>query len=201
MKETGTARVICKVDCKWEVPDVTVQKLFVPMRSDVKVIVVLGKRLLPNGEPSHILKTRMETACTLFKQAFNKNKDYILVTGGLVQRGKGVKTEAEVMLRLADKYGVKSSRVILEKQALSTMDNAFYSKAILDEMGVKDLTIITSDFHMNRSKMIFTRILKHYNLSFVEDHPKLSSAELTLEQSVEKEMIPRIDARLSRDGF
>lgn len=164
-------------------------------------MIVLGRKLELGGKPSHILSGRMEMASSLFKQKFDLDKDFLLVTGGLVQRGEGVRTEAEVMKELAEFHGIPSSRIILEKEALSTVDNAHFSKSILNEMGITNVTVITSDFHMERTKLIFTRILKKFTITFEEDHPKLTGEELAYEVNFETNRIPIVIKRLDGDGF
>lgn len=172
-------------------------------------MIVLGKRLLPSGEPTAMLINRMKTASALFKDKFNpKRGDVMIVTGGRVQKGKGVPTEASVMKSLAVKCGVSAHCLVMEDQAKSTYDNATYSKDIMDYSGlIGSVTVITSDFHMNRGKTIFDAVFmngegkRFYQMQYHEDHPQLSPKELQLELGVEKKMIAKLQARLKGDGF
>jgi len=169
--------------------------------------VVLGKRLLPSGQPSHILVGRIKVAVTAFLDSCDINKDIMLVTGGQVEKGPKIPTEAKMMQSMARKLGVPIGSIIMEDKARSTMDNCHYSKDILDYMGICNLIIVTSKFHMNRTKLIFNSVFKHgkgiqwYNLKYKEDLPQLSPKELAKEESVEENMLEKLKVRLQGDGY
>jgi hypothetical protein len=72
----------------------------------------------------------------------------------IVSGGKGgifgsymVRTEAEQM---AD-YLPHTPNVILETQALNTLQNIAYSKPIIDSLGAKKVVLVTSKAHMSRA--------------------------------------------------
>ena len=114
-------------------------------------------------------------------------------------------TEAQMMESMAISLGVPKEVIIQEDNALSTMDNGYFTKPILDQTGITHITVVTSDFHMLRSKMIFQRIYQRNNsiyvLKFLEDHPTLSEKQKTKEYEVEHIMTLRCRDRLTGDGF
>lgn len=81
-----------------------------------------------------------------------------VVTGG---RGFGESiTEAEAMERFLVSRGIAPERIIKEDRATSTMENFLFSRELLEkagETGYKRITVITSDFHMLRSKLLARR--------------------------------------------
>src|SRR2546423_886495 len=102
-----------------------------------------------------MLISRMQTSCKLFREKFDATEDIMIVSGGQVEKGPGVPTEAKVMKSLAEKEGVLSKCIVMEDKSRSTYDNGCNCKDILDFYGIGTVTVITSEFHMERSKMIF----------------------------------------------
>jgi len=193
-----SVRVIVKNIAAWEQHDATVSTLFVPIRKKSKAVVVLGRKLLPNGEASHILKGRMVVASKVFMTECNVNNDLMLVTGGKVTSGVGVLSEAEVMQQLAIKEGVKKSQTILEDQSMNLIENALYSKDLLEEQGIESIIVITSDFHMARSLKVFQAVLgSSFLLDSREDHPTLSEEEKNTTAKVEAIMGPKLKEHLA----
>lgn len=82
----------------------------------------------------------------------------VVVTGGL---GFGEKlTEAEAMEGFLIAHGIAGDRIIKEDRATSTMENFLYTRELLQKSGETDVgsvTVVTSDFHMLRSKLLARR--------------------------------------------
>ena len=82
----------------------------------------------------------------------------VVVTGG---QGFGESiTEAEAMEKYLISGGIAPDRIIKEEKATSTMENFLFSKEILQKAGEKEydrIMVITSDFHMLRSKLLASR--------------------------------------------
>ncbi len=83
----------------------------------------------------------------------------ILITGGT---GKltGEKTSEAVELKKVFLFcGVPDSVLILETDSRNTRENAVFSKRVLDSLGLKgNKLLITSAFHMRRSKGCFDKV-------------------------------------------
>ncbi len=107
-----------------------------------------------------------ETVSLTLKQRLDKGADYlnrypdakVVVTGG---QGFGEAiSEAEAMKRYLLTKGIEPARIVTEDQATSTMENFEYTRRLLDNSGNGDsrkIMIVTSDYHMLRSKMLARR--------------------------------------------
>jgi uncharacterized SAM-binding protein YcdF (DUF218 family) len=115
-------------------------------------IVCLGQLLHPNGTMPESLCSRVVTAINAHK-AIN-DKTLLLFTGGDVRKAN--RTEARAMLDYA--HGnllYNSTDVLLEEAATSTVMNALNCKELLDTSDDLNITLVTSDYHIPRAKLIF----------------------------------------------
>ena len=109
-------------------------------------IVVLGARVMPDGELSTTLLRRVETAYEAYDAGFG---DYLIVCGA--QGEDEPVTEAFAMREALIRMGVPEDRVILEDQSYNTEENLGNARKIMDERGMKTALVITSDYHLQRS--------------------------------------------------
>jgi hypothetical protein len=72
-------------------------------------------------------------------------------------------------------HGIPEKKIFTESCSFDTIGNAFFSKVIhLDPLGVKNALVITSSFHMPRTKAIFSWVYglgnsdKEFQLNFEE---------------------------------
>lgn len=49
-------------------------------------VVVLGKRLMPNGAPSSMLVNRMKHASNVYAEIAERNNTVMIVTGKIIKR-------------------------------------------------------------------------------------------------------------------
>lgn len=73
--------------------------------------------------------------------------------GGLVM--KSPVNEADVLGDQLAAWGIARDRIILEREALNTRENATYSAKIIEERGFKSVLLVTSAFHMKRAAGCF----------------------------------------------
>ncbi len=85
----------------------------------------------------------------------------ILITGGQGLNPSNPNTEAELLRDFMLIAGVDEGSIIIEKEAKNTYQNALFTKETFNQMGVS-LTqrhlLITSAFHMKRSKGCFDKV-------------------------------------------
>lgn len=60
-------------------------------------------------------------------------------------------------------FGVEPEQIIPETEATSTYENAVTTLEMMDEEGFESAIIVSSDYHMLRTKMIYERINRSYD--------------------------------------
>lgn len=116
------------------------------MKADA--IIVLGHKLTKKGL-SKTGKERLDKAAELHK-----------IAKKIVVSGK----EAEAMKKYLAGKGIKE--IILEKKSKDTWSNAINTRELVNEKKWKSVIVITSDYHMERVKKIFSKALKGVKVSF-----------------------------------
>jgi len=115
------------------------------------VALVLGASVRPDGRPSPALTRRVAHAVALWQAGR---------VGMLVLSG-GVRThppaEAEVMARLCREAGVPDAALLLETRALTTEDNMRFARPLLDDLGCRDVVIVTDRYHAARARLVARR--------------------------------------------
>ncbi len=123
-------------------------------RDDSLCIVVLGYQLTPDGKMRQELIGRLERALAAAEQYPNA---YIACTGGpTAPEDKGA-TEAGKMAAWLERNGVARERLLVEEKSLSTLSNARYVCSMIYEgyPQIRQLAVITSDYHLRRSCVYF----------------------------------------------
>jgi len=109
--------------------------------------IILGAKV--NGEiPSLSLRYRLDAAL----EYANQYPHVLLVLSG----GQGVGeyiSEGEAMKKYLMKNGIDEDRLLVESASTSTYENVLNSKELMPP-SVESVTIITSDYHLERSKRI-----------------------------------------------
>jgi uncharacterized SAM-binding protein YcdF (DUF218 family) len=113
----------------------------IPMEDTDAVVVLTGGAL------------RLEEGLAIFS-VFNNKK--LLISG----TGNGVTAKALLDIansqHLLDKVGAE---VVLGNLATSTITNAYETKVFMDLNGFSSLRLVTSNYHMPRSKLIFEYVM------------------------------------------
>lgn len=131
------------------------------MKKDV--LIVLGSPNSPSGELSAISINRLNYCANMYQP-----ETLVLCTGGW---GDHFNTSANSHASYAKKYLIEKS--VLESDFLDfalsehTVDDAVKVKPILSKLETRKLTIITSDYHLNRVKLIFNEILEGFDMGFI----------------------------------
>ena len=135
---------------------------------DSLCIVVLGYELNANGTMRDELIGRLEAALASAQKYPNA---YIACTGGGTARNSKYITEAGQMAAWLTEQGIDESRIIVEKESISTVQNAQFTCDILQESypQVQHLAVITSDYHLARGALLFQAesVLSGYALDVV----------------------------------
>lgn len=110
-------------------------------------IIVLGAQVREDG-PSVVLQYRLDAAIDYL----NENPATICIVSG----GQGINepfSEAEGMADYLLKNGIENSRIYLEDESTSTVENIQNSKALM-KMPYNGVGIVTNNFHVFRATQI-----------------------------------------------
>jgi uncharacterized SAM-binding protein YcdF (DUF218 family) len=128
-----------------------------------KILVVLGSPNSPSGKLSDISISRLNHCRGLFKEG-----DLVLCTGGW---GRHFNTSSRPHAAHAKSYlieqGLSEKDFLAFALSQNTVDDAVKIKPIISNLGHVVLTIITSDYHIERVKLIFNEILGAYKMKFI----------------------------------
>ena len=115
-----------------------------PVHADV--IIVLGARVMPDGELSTTLEHRIQTAYETYAQGYAEK---LIVCGA---RGwDEPMTEAAAMKEYLLSNGVPEESIFTEDQSTNTMQNLINAKTIMEENGFQTAMIVTSNYHVERA--------------------------------------------------
>ncbi len=112
-----------------------------------QAILVLGTRVLPTGRPGSMLTQRLQAAL----EAWREHPQLIVCCGG--QGSDEPAAEGKVMRDWLIMHGVPSYMVKAENASTNTYENITLGQQLLPP-GVKDVTIVTSDYHLPRALAI-----------------------------------------------
>jgi uncharacterized SAM-binding protein YcdF (DUF218 family) len=115
-------------------------------------LIVLGSPPDAEGNPTPVQLSRVTEAVHEYERGV---ASHLILTGGTTH---GSYVEAEVMARVAEAQGVPASSIVVEPQALDTIQNACYSVRIMKAHGWRSAEVISSISHLRRSGLIFSRL-------------------------------------------
>ncbi len=129
----------------------------------IEVLVVLGSPNSPGGELSEIAKSRLDCVADLHDESKR-----ILCTGGwgahfnIAPKAHAIYAKAYLM-----KKGIPEHSFLEVALSSNTVEDAVKSKEILSRLDHPRISIITSDYHLERVKLIFNEILKGFKTQFI----------------------------------
>ena len=122
----------------------------------VDYLVILGAGLW-DSQPSPTLRRRLEKGIEYLN---NHPGSKVVVSGGLGANEEI--SEAEAMMVFLMGSGIEEERIIREDRSTNSFENLTFTKEILDSLydgqGVNEIIIVTSEFHLFRTKMLARRI-------------------------------------------
>jgi len=157
-------------------------------------VIILGGGVLDNGSLPVWVIRRIQKALD-FK---DKTKYFITSSAYTINKKPVINqlgfpvNESVKMGELLVKAGINESRILTERWSHDTIGNAYFTRLIhVDQLNLKKLLIITSEFHMPRSKAIFEWIFG-LNNSFPKPY-KLYFESVSDKKINSKIIIPRIE--------
>ena len=120
---------------------------------ETEYVIILGAAV-KGQKVSPTLQKRLDKGLQ-YLQAYPESK--VILSGG--QGYEEEISEAEAMKRYLLAAGIPKERILTEDRSTSTMENFKYTRQLLAEAGkeVSELTVVTSDFHMFRAKLLAAR--------------------------------------------
>lgn len=123
---------------------------------DPQVMVILGCRVMPGGEPSMLLQDRLKTALDYLEE----DPDILVVVSGGQGSNEPV-SEAACMAGWLEERGISEDRIFQEDQSSNTKENLIFSKDLLAREGIDvgetDVLVVSNGFHLTRARMLAER--------------------------------------------
>ncbi len=115
------------------------------------VILVLGTPSRPDGSPSPEQRERVLQGVRAWRSGVAPR----IVMSGAAAHNRWV--EAHSMALLAEREGVPAEDVFEERQALNTIQNVYYTVAIMQAHGWQSAEVVSSWSHLPRAALILAR--------------------------------------------
>ncbi|PCI09551.1 MAG: hypothetical protein COB73_05330 [Flavobacteriaceae bacterium] len=153
-----------------------------------KVIVLLGGLNSSKGELGEISLKRLDKCLEIYSE-----ETFVLCTGGWgTYFNTTIHPHAYYSKNYLIKKGVLEGDILDLLLSKNTVDDAVLIKKYFSKPLKYDLTIVTTDFHLERVQLIFKEILVGFNLNWIGVKNSLSKEELKYRVAHEKKAIQGI---------
>ena len=112
-------------------------------------IMVLGCQVKEGGEPSHMLRDRLQRGVEVY--GFDVSEK-LLMSG---DHGRTDYNEVETMKQYAIDEGIESENIFMDHAGFSTYESIYRAKEVF---GVKKMVIITQEYHLYRALYIAEKL-------------------------------------------
>ena len=116
---------------------------------DMDCILVLGCQVKEGGEPSHMLRDRLQRGVEVYELDAS---DKLLMSG---DHGRTDYNEVETMKQYAIDEGVDSENIFMDHAGFSTYESIYRAKEVF---GVKKMIIVTQKYHLYRALYIAEKL-------------------------------------------
>lgn len=132
----------------------------------MKVITILGHGNDTNGNLSSIAQERLQRGWQEYQNCFDTK---IILTGGFGAHFNQTKIpHYQYSKQYLMSLGAQEKDFLEFPDSSNTYQDAELSKVIIDKDNIKELIIVSSDFHLERVKIIFKRVFgPEYRLRFI----------------------------------
>ena len=114
-------------------------------KEDVDCILILGCQVKESGEPSHMLRDRLQRGVEVYNLGAT---DKLLMSG---DHGRTDYNEVKTMKQYAIDEGIDSENIFMDHAGFSTYESVYRAKEVF---GVKKMIIITQEYHLYRALYI-----------------------------------------------
>lgn len=112
-------------------------------------IMVLGCQVKEGGEPSHMLRDRLQRGVETYQYGVSEK---LLMSG---DHGRTDYNEVETMKQYAIDEGIESENIFMDHAGFSTYESIYRAKEVF---GVKKMVIITQEYHLYRALYIAEKL-------------------------------------------
>lgn len=126
-------------------------------KGDVIVLLGGGVRLGAPDIGGHGVPSEETLARAVAAMRLQRRTGLPIIVSGGYAFGDAKPTEAEVVARYMNDLGIAADKVIAEGESRDTMENALFTKRIMDARGFKKPILVTSAVHMKRSVLSFKK--------------------------------------------
>ncbi len=134
-----------------------------PTAAPASVIIVLGLRLRPDGEPEPRYRLRLERARRLLAPGAE-----IVVLGGRTRAG--MVSEAEAGSRYLQRVGVPAEKIRREDESRHTLENLRHYREHFADRAREPPVLVTNRFHLARSSLMARGMGVAHTPCAAEDH-------------------------------
>ena len=142
-------------------------------------IIVLGTSADADGNPTPSQLSRVTEAVREYQLGVAPR---LILTGGPAHNRF---VEARVMAQAAHALGIPDSAILLEPEALDTMQNACYATRIMQQHGWHSAEVVSSAAHLPRAGLIFSQLPLQWSTHAAPSLLPRSTAYVTTAASVE----------------
>ena len=168
------------------------------VKNKINLICVLAGGIQNNGDVNEFVKARLDKAIELYNKY---NNSYILVLGGgtyhktpHINKEGFVVHESTCCAIYLNNNGIPGYHIMREWSSYDTIANGFFAFTnYINILDIDILYVITSEFHIERSKLIFDYFNKLFNknitIYYKETYNNLDDNTLKIRRDREKSSI------------
>ena len=118
-------------------------------------LIILSHQMDSNGELDKETFARIELAIELYKR---KKFDFIITSGRDYKDNSDIKIGEAVAEIIKDRYSIAKNKVLVDVLSRDTVGDAFFLRRnVLTPHGINSVTIVTTNYHVQRTDMIFKK--------------------------------------------
>ena len=151
----------------------------------MKELVVLSHLMTKDG----ILEVESEARAKLAIDKFSSNKYDCLITIGWAYRDDSTTPIANVVKKyIAEHSAIDEGSIISLTKSRDTVGDAFFCLEFFADLEITELHIITSDYHVKRTKIIFNSIFNSQVVVEVFGVSTLAGSDISIMQHEEQSL-------------
>ena len=135
------------------------------------IIIILGSLNDEQGSLPELATSKIAVGI----KAYKKHSGYrILCTGGFGDHfNRAEKSHAYYVSEYLVQKGIPREDILEFAESSNTIEDATLAKTVVDKYKVKNLIIVSWDFHMKRVRYIFKRVFRGYKIEFSQSETRL----------------------------